>query len=81
MNFTNKDNCSLFFTHKTPNKVKCTACGTVYKQGNGYTNQMHQLLKTHHDYPQLAEAAFRRGNPLGPTMPDQRTNEIFRQIE
>ncbi|OWZ08819.1 hypothetical protein PHMEG_00018582 [Phytophthora megakarya] len=81
MNFTNKDICSLLFTQNTPNKTKCTVCGNVYKQGNGYTNQMHHLLKKYPDYPQLAEAAFRRGNPLGLTMPDQRTNEIFRWIE
>ncbi|OWY90259.1 hypothetical protein PHMEG_00041701 [Phytophthora megakarya] len=81
MNFTNKDICSLLFTLETPNKAKCTVCGNVYKQGNGYTNQMHHLLKKHPDYRQLAEAAFRRGNLLGLTMPDQRTNEIFRWIE
>ncbi|GMF55199.1 unnamed protein product [Phytophthora fragariaefolia] len=81
MNFTNKDLCSLLFTQETPKKAKYTVCGKMYKQGNGYTNQMHHLLKKHPDYPQLAEAAFRRGNPLGLTMPDQRTNEIFRWIE
>ncbi|ETL79431.1 hypothetical protein L917_19940 [Phytophthora nicotianae] len=81
MNFTNKDICSLLFTEETPNKAKCCVCGKIYKQGNGYTNQMHHLLKMHPDYPRLAEAAFRRGNPMGLTMADQRTNEIFRSIE
>ncbi|KUF93503.1 F-box/LRR-repeat protein 13 [Phytophthora nicotianae] len=81
MNFTNKDICSLLFTEETPNKAKCCVCGKIYKQGNGYTNQMHHLLKMHPDYPRLAKAAFRRGNPLGLTMADQRTNEIFRSIE
>ncbi|ETL83415.1 hypothetical protein L917_16639, partial [Phytophthora nicotianae] len=42
---------------------------------------MHHLLKRHPDYHDLAVAAFRKGNRFGVTLPDQRTNDIFRWIE
>jgi hypothetical protein len=42
---------------------------------------MHHLMKKHPDYLQLAEAAFRKGNRLGLSLPDQRTSEVFRWIE
>ncbi|OWZ07160.1 hypothetical protein PHMEG_00020486 [Phytophthora megakarya] len=48
----------------------------MYKQRNGYTNQIHHLLKSI-----LTTHSYRHGNPLGTTMPPQRTNEILRWIE
>ncbi|KAE9175038.1 hypothetical protein PF005_g25579 [Phytophthora fragariae] len=81
MKFSNKDLCSLLFSELSPGKSTCNSCKKVYKEGRGYTNQMHHLLKKHPDYLQLAEAAFRKGNRLGLSLPDQRTNEIFRWIE
>ncbi|KAE8907611.1 hypothetical protein PF005_g2431 [Phytophthora fragariae] len=75
MKFSNKDLCSLLFSELSPGKSTCNSCK---KEGRGYTNQMHHLLKKHPDYLQLAEAAFRKGNWLGISVPDQRTNEIFR---
>uniref|UniRef100_H3GFM1 BED-type domain-containing protein n=1 Tax=Phytophthora ramorum TaxID=164328 RepID=H3GFM1_PHYRM len=44
----------------SPGKWKCNSCRKVYKEGRGYTNQVHLLLRMHPDYPQLAEAAFQR---------------------
>ncbi|ETN18002.1 hypothetical protein PPTG_05641 [Phytophthora nicotianae INRA-310] len=81
MKFTNKDLCSLLFTDLSPSQSRCNTCSKVYKSGNGYTNQVHHLLKRHPDYHDLAVAAFRKGNRFGVTLPDQRTNDIFRWIE
>lgn len=52
-----------------------------YKSCDGYTNQLHHLAKAHPNYAQLAETAFRQGNRLGLSVPDQRTSDIFRWIE
>ncbi|KAE9023249.1 hypothetical protein PR003_g12161 [Phytophthora rubi] len=81
MKFSNKDLCSLLFSEIFPGKSTCNSCKKVYKEGCGYTNLMHHLLKKRPDYLQLVEAAFRKGNRLGLSLPDQRTNEIFRWIK
>ncbi|KAL4176047.1 hypothetical protein KRP22_001002 [Phytophthora ramorum] len=81
MKFSNKDLYCLLFSELSPGKWKCNSCKKVYKEGRGYTNQMHLLLKMHPDYPQLAEAVFRKGSHLGLSLPDQRTSKVFRWIE
>ncbi|KAG3060677.1 hypothetical protein PC121_g13335 [Phytophthora cactorum] len=81
MEFTNKDLYYLLFTELSPNQARCNTCINVFKSGNGYTNQVHHLLKRHPDYQELAAAVFRKGNRFGVTLPDQRTCEVFRWVE
>ncbi|KAL4109390.1 hypothetical protein PRIC1_001090 [Phytophthora ramorum] len=81
MKFSNKDLYCLLFSELSPGKWKCNSCKKVYKEGRGYTNQVHFLLRMHPDYPQLAEAVFRKGIHLGLSLPDQRTSKVFRWIE
>ncbi|KAF1786047.1 6-pyruvoyl tetrahydropterin synthase/QueD family protein [Phytophthora cactorum] len=81
MKFTNKDLYYLLFTELSPNQARCNTCLKVYKSGNGYTNQVHRLLKRHPDYQELPAAAFRKGNRFGVTLPDQRTCDLFRWVE
>ncbi|KAG3075199.1 hypothetical protein PI125_g21781 [Phytophthora idaei] len=80
MKFTNKDLYALLFTELSPNQARCNTFLKVYKSGNGYTNQVHHLLKHHPDYQDLAAAAFRKGNRFGLSLPDQRTSDVFRWI-
>ncbi|KAG3254603.1 hypothetical protein PI124_g828 [Phytophthora idaei] len=81
MKFTNKDLYFLLFTELLPNQARYNTCQKVYKSDNGYTNQVHHLLKHHPDYQELAVAAFRKGNCFGLTLPDQRTSDEFHWIE
>ncbi|KAG6946929.1 hypothetical protein JG688_00015769 [Phytophthora aleatoria] len=81
MKFTNKDHYTLLFTELSPNQARCNTCLKVHKSDNGYTNQVHHLLKRHPDYQELAVAAFRKGNRFGLSLPDQRTSDVFRWIE
>ncbi|KAG6944048.1 hypothetical protein JG687_00018082, partial [Phytophthora cactorum] len=60
MEFTNKDLYYLLFTELSPNQARCNTCINVFKSGNGYTNQVHHLLKRHPDYQELAAAVFRK---------------------
>ncbi|KAG6947279.1 hypothetical protein JG687_00016201 [Phytophthora cactorum] len=81
MKFTNTDLYALLFTELSPNQARCNICLKVYNSGNGYTNQVHHLLKRHPEYQELAVAAFRKGNRFGLSLPDQRTSDVFRWIE
>ncbi|KAG3120239.1 hypothetical protein PI124_g346 [Phytophthora idaei] len=81
MKFTNKDLYSLLFTELSPNQARSSACQTVFKSSNGYTNQVRHLLKRYPDYQEHAVAAFCKGNRFGLTLPDQWASDVFRWIE
>ncbi|KAG3108228.1 hypothetical protein PI124_g12454 [Phytophthora idaei] len=81
MKFTNKDLYALLFTEVSLNQARCNTCLKIYNSGNGYTNQVHHLLKRHPEYQELAVAAFLKGNRFGLSLPDQRTSGVFRWIE
>ena len=81
MKFTNKQLCSLLFSPLAGNKLQCNTCKRTYKQGNGYTNSINHLSKLHPNYLDLAESAFRSGQSIGASLPDQRSLDIFRWVE
>ncbi|KAG2893941.1 hypothetical protein JG687_00000416 [Phytophthora cactorum] len=81
MKFTNKDLYSLLFTELSPNQARSSACQTMFKSSNGYTNQVCHLLNRYPDYQELAVAAFCKGNRFGLTLPDQRVSDVFHWME
>ncbi|KAG3075561.1 hypothetical protein PI124_g20498 [Phytophthora idaei] len=81
MKFTKKDLYALLFTEVSLNQARCNTCLKIYNSGNGYTNQVHHLLKRHPDYQEFAVATFRKGNCFRLSLPDQRTSDVFCWIE
>ncbi|KAJ8531766.1 hypothetical protein ON010_g14198 [Phytophthora cinnamomi] len=81
MVLTSSQICSMLFSEVDNGFFKCTTCDKQYKKGNGYTNLLNHLRRSHDNYEQEAQEASRRQNPLRLHLVSTRTRDLYRWIE